>query len=441
VAGVAIRGGALEYRKLGQFQIERSVAKGGMGEVSLSMDDAGRPVALKTILEDLQHDQKFRDLFIREAEITFELDHKNIVKAYRFDEVGKRLVLVLEYLDGVNLKDVLRKIYDRKLHIPFVVVAAIMERVLDGLSYAHKKRDSKGKDLGIVHRDLNPSNIFLTYSGQVKILDFGISKATLKEVHQLTPKNELKGKISYLSPEQVRHATVDYRSDIFSLGIVLWEALSGKPLFLKDSQTAVMEAIVDGEYESILKHRPDLPPEVDQIIRKALKGSPKNRFQTCAEFKEALLEVVKKNYCPGSAETEISIFVKSLFGQMADLEDPSIKAGFSWLLAQIPGNEGRALHLAKELAQQYPTRPNIQLQLARVLLQVGDRIEGIRLMRRLARVDSLEEQIQFYLEWLGVRRRPVIPVLSRSHPLNHSLGWVRHKVLGPTEYQQQFMAA
>lgn len=431
----------MEYRKLGQFQIERSVAKGGMGEVSLSVDDFGRPVALKTILEDLQHDPKFRDLFIREAEITFELNHPNIVKAHRFDEVGKRLVLILEYLDGVNLKDVLRKVYERKLHIPFVVVAAILERVLEGLSYAHQKKDAKGQALGIIHRDLNPSNVFLTYDGQVKILDFGISKATGKEVHQLTPKNELKGKISYLSPEQIDHLQVDARSDIFSLGIVLWESLAGRPLYLKETQSEVMEAIVQGEYESISTYRKDLPEDVDLLIRKALKTNPKSRFQSCEEFKAALQKVVADHYCPGTAEQEIAAFVKALFGKFSDEEDPQSKASFYWLLSQIPGQEAKALKMSKELAEEYPTRPGVQLHYARVELQFGDRLEGLRLMRRLARVDSLEKQVQVYLEWLGVRRRPVIPALNRSNPLNYSLGWMRHKILGPTPYQQQFLAA
>lgn len=434
----------MEYRKIGRFRITKAIAKGGMGEISLSLDESGYPVALKTILEDLQEDRKFRDLFLREAEITFELKHPNIVRAYRFEEVGKRLVLVLEYLDGVNLKDVLRMVYERKLHIPFIIVAAILDRVLTGLQYAHDKKDALGRDLGIVHRDLNPSNIFITYSGQVKILDFGVSKAMLKEVHQLTPKEELKGKISYLSPEQIKGTDIDHRSDIFSLGIVLWEALAGRPLFLKETQAEVMESIVAGDYQSILGFRPDLPPIVDRLIRKALRTSRGSRYQNCREFQQDLQAAVNEAYCPGTGEEEISIFLKALFSHLqepGETEDPSFLAGFSWLLAQIPGQEKKALELAQRLSETNPSRPSVQLQYARVQILIGDRLEGLRTLRRLARVDSLESQVQKYLEWLGIRRRPVIPVLPRNNPINYSLGWLRHQILGPTEYQQQFLAA
>lgn len=431
----------MEYRKLGRFHIQRSVAKGGMGEIVRSVDDAGRPIALKTILDTYQSDEKFRDLFIREAEITFQLDHPNIVKAYRFDELGRRLVLALEYLDGVNLKDVLRAVYDRKLRIPLSVVASIMQFVLRGLQYAHQKKDKAGRPLGIIHRDLNPSNIFLTFDGEVKILDFGISKATQIEIHQLTPKNELRGKVCYLSPEQIRAKEVDHRCDIFSLGIVLWETLAGKPLFLRDTDAEVMEAIVQGSYEPITTYREDLPPQVDQLIRRALHPDPKRRFQDCRRFEQELTRLACQALTPPGGEEEIGVFVRSLFNRVENKDDPHFLSGYAWLMTQMPGHEERGLELAGKVAESNPSRPFVQLNYARALLLKGDRTEGLRLLRRLARVDSIESHIQEILLHLGVRRRPIIPVLKRSHPLNHSLGWLRHKILGPTPYQDQFLAA
>lgn len=431
----------MEYRKLGRFHIENTLARGGMGEIVRSVDDSGRPIALKTILDTYREDERFQELFIREAEITFQLKHPNIVRAYRFDKVGNRLVLALEYLDGVNLKDVLRKIYDKSLQMPLMIALGVAERVMEGLHYAHNKKDEFGRPLGIIHRDMNPSNIFVTFSGEVKILDFGISKATQLEVHNLTPKNEIRGKVCYLAPEQIRSKAFDHRADVFSLGIVLWECLAGRPLFVRSTDSEVMESIVDGEYKSIRKFRPDVPEEVDQVLRKALAVNPQDRFKDCLEFKAALRAAGKKQTMPGVGEFEISVFVRSLLGKNANKDDPQFMSGFAFLMTQSHGNEKRGLEISETLARRYPTRPDIQLNHARALLLKGDRVEGLRLMRRLARVDSLEGQVQQILEWVGVRRPPVIPNLSRSNPLNFALGVIRHKILGPTPYQQQFLAA
>jgi len=431
----------VEYRKLGRFHIERSVAKGGMGEVVRSVDDAGNPIALKTILDAYREDKRFQDLFIREAEITFQLNHPNIVKAFRFEKLGNRLVLALEYLDGVTLKDVLRKAYDENFKIPLSLVYAILTRVLEGLQYAHSKTDHDGLPLHIVHRDLNPSNIFLTYAGEVKILDFGISKANSLELHQLTPKNELRGKVCYLAPEQLSKQETSHLSDIFSLGIVMWESITGRPLYVRETDAEVMEAITDGKYEKISQYRKSVPEEVEAIVKKALSFNPKNRYQNCREFKNELDRVFAKVCLPGVSEEDLSIFVRALFRASEYKNDQQFLSGYAWLLSQMDGHEKKALGLATEIASKNPTRPMIQLNYARTLLLRGDRIEALRLLRRLARVDSLEEDVQNILVWLGVRRKPVISFLPRANPVNYVLGRFRHRILGPTPYQEQFLAA
>ena len=433
----------MEYRKLGRFHIKRSVAKGGMGEIVRSVDDSGRQIALKTILDSYQDDVRFRKLFIREAEITFQLRHPNIIRAYRFDKLGNRLVLALEYLEGVNLKDVLCKIHDEKLQIPILIVKGIIEKVLRGLQYAHEKCDPDGTPLGIIHRDINPANIFITFDGEIKILDFGISKATQLEVHQLTPKNQLKGKVCYLSPEQISNQSIDHRADIFSLGIVLWESLTGTPLYVRETDAEVMEAIVKGEYKSVCSYRPDISPGIDYVIKKALRLDPRSRYQSCDEFNREFSEACRRQCLPGICQNEISIFVRSLFSKLSETEkeDPQFMSGYALLMAQADGHEQKGIEMAEKLARDYPTRPYIQLNYARALLLKGDRLTGLRLMRRLVRVDSLEGQVQHILEWMGVRRRPVIPVLSRSHPINYVLGRLRHRLKGPTPYQEQFLSA
>jgi serine/threonine-protein kinase len=431
----------VEYKKLGRFTIEHSVAKGGMGEVIRSVDDGGMPIALKTILDCYQDNERFRNMFVREAEITFTLDHPNIVKAYRFSKIGNRLVLAMEYLDGVTVREILRRLHDRKLQMPVPIALAIMERVLLGLEYAHTKKDENAKDLGIIHRDLNPSNVFVTFKGEVKILDFGISKATMKEVHQLSPKSELKGKISYLSPEQIKGRAVDARTDIFTAGVALWEMLAARPLYLRATDGEAMAAICDGEYQSLRDIRSDVPFALEAVIREALTLDSKKRISSAQEFSVKLIESVRGFYLPGVSEEEISAFSKSLFGKVENPEDPLFASAFAWLITMTPGHQRTGLEQLENLAARNPSVPYVQMNYARAQLLCGDRNKGLRLMRRLARVDSLEQDVQKVLEWLGVRRRPMIESLSRGHPLNRSLGWVRHKILGPTPYQKQFLAA
>jgi len=431
----------VEYRKLGRFNLERSLARGGMGEIVKSVDDSGRLIALKTILQEHQYDDTFRDLFLREAEITFQLDHPNIVRAYRFDQVGRKLILALEYLDGVTVKDILREIYQRKLVIPAPIVMAIMSRVLLGVDYAHKKKDWKGKSLGIIHRDLNPSNVFVTFTGEVKILDFGISKATHKDIHQLTPHGELRGKMCYIAPEQIHGDDVDYRADIFACGILLWEMLSGQPLYLRETDSQVMEAISRGEYRSIRSIRKDLPSVMDSLIQKALAVNPKNRYQSAEDFRRDLEKVLQPYIMPGTSEEEVSIFVRALTNQQVSETDPQFLSGYAWLMTQMSGREDAGLQLVTRLARENPQRPFVLLNYARAQISIGDRAEGLRVIRRLARTDSMEGESQEILEWLGVRRRPLLPFLKRSNPVNFLLGKVRHRVLGPTPYQAEFMAA
>lgn len=431
----------MEYRKLGRFNIENSVARGGMGEIRKSVDDSGRPIALKTILDEHLEDPKYRELFIREAEITFELDHPNIIKAYRFDQLGNQLVLALEFLDGVNLKEVLKDIHKRNLAMPLPIAVAIMSRVLQGLDYAHKKRDRFGRSLGIIHRDLNPSNVYLTYAGEVKILDFGISKATEKDVHQLTPNGELRGKMCYLSPEQIRDDRLDHRSDVFACGILLWEMLAGRPLYLRDTDAEAMEAITQGQYRSLRSIRPELPVVLDDLIRRALSVSKKSRFQSCAEMNAEMNRILKSHIVPSIGEEEIGIFVRALMNRHVNESDPHFLAGYAWLMTQIPGREEEGLTLLRRLAHENPQRPFVLLSYARAELTSGDRSVGLRMMRLLARSDSMSEEAQAMLEWLGVRRKPVLPFLKRSNPANFVLGKIRHRVFGPTPYQEAFLAA
>lgn len=406
-----------------------------------SIDDRGRPVALKTILQEHEDNKTFRDLFVREAEITFQLNHPNIVRAYQFEEIGNKLVLVLEYLDGVNLRDLLRLLNSRKAKMPLALALLVIERVLRGLSYAHQKRDKLGKPLGIIHRDLNPSNIFLTYSGDVKLLDFGISKATHNNVHELTPDGELRGKMCYLSPEQIHSSNLDHRADIFACGIVLWEMLSSEPKYVRELDQDVLAAISSGEYRALKGIRSDVPPALETVIRKMLAPDRDRRFPDAQSALDAISHATRSAVIPGLGEADLGYFLKSQFGRHIDIKDAEFLAGCAFTQVLSVGTEQKGLQALRGLFEKHGDRLAIQLYCAKAELLVGDRLQGLRLMRRLARTDSCEAQAQEILEWLGVRRRPVIKFLRRSNIINNVLGRVRHRVLGPTPYQAEFISA
>ncbi len=431
----------MEYRKLGKFQLGRTLASGGMGEIIRSEDHYGRTYALKKILKEHQDNPHFRELFKREAEITFALDHPNIVKAHGFDRVGHQLVLALEYLDGVNLRQVLKHVYDAGKQIPVPIAIEICRLVLRGLHYAHSKRDRFGRSLGIVHRDLNPSNIFVTFSGEVKVLDFGISKATEKSVHDLTPKGEMRGKVAYLAPEQIQSPNVDHRVDIFAMGIVLWEMVTAQPLFPRDSTEETFSAILKGEIRPLKDFRESVPDELEWILLKALMVDRRLRFQTAADFERELSCFARKHYPSSCLQKDLSTFIRVLFKKMPEISEPSFVAGQAWLSVLTHGQERHGLQAILQLAEQYPSDPYIQLTLTRAYLQLGKKLEALRQLRKLSRSEGVENEVQELLEWLGIRRRPILPFLRRSNPLNHALGRVRHRLMGPTNSQQEFMAA
>lgn len=438
--GYWVRGPTIvEYRKLGKFQLVESVASVGMGEIFRSVDRAGRVFALKKILKSYQENKHFRDLFVREAEITFSLDHPHIVKAHGFDEVGKQLVLVLEYLEGINLREFLSCLNQDKRKLPVPLALKLAISILDGLDYAHKKRDRLGRNLGIVHRDLNPANIFLTYQGIPKILDFGISKATEKGVHNLTPKGEIRGKLSYLAPEQILHDKVDHRVDVFAAGIVLWELITAVPLFQKTDSESPFEVVLNSQYQSVNSFRNDVRGELDFILQRALSINPEHRFQSAQEFRDALQAYLKTYYFVPPTFRDLSIYIRKIMKpDLFDSNNPEDLSSLALLMVQTPGREARGLDLLQSLQKKFPSRVHVKFSHARALLYLGSKLEGLRLLRSLARSDTFYAEVQETLEWLGVRRPPVVHFLRRSNPINHVLGRIRHRIMGPTPFQSQF---
>jgi len=272
--------------------VER-LASGGMGEVYLATMSGAegftRKVALKVLHPHLSEDVSFVQVMVEEAKLTVLLNHPNIVQVYNLRKYNDLLYLVMEYVAGKSLNAVSNTYHQRGAQVPVNMVVYILCQVLQGLAYAHELNDGQGCPLQIVHRDISPQNILITKEGWVKIIDFGIAKAATR-LGQTSP-GILKGKMAYTAPEQLK-GQVDARSDLFAVGVLLWESLTGIPLFLGPSELATMHKLMVFEPGSIPSIRPEVTPALDAIARRALAKEPDARFQTAREFEAALREVV-----------------------------------------------------------------------------------------------------------------------------------------------------
>jgi len=265
--------------RLGEYELVRRIATGGMAEVY----EARRPgprgfakrVALKRILPHLARNARLVSMFCAEARVHAALQHPNLVSVLDFGEQSGELFLVLEYVDGVSLLDVLRTVRARSLAVELAPALHIAREVASGLAYAHEYRDDSDVPLGVVHRDVAPNNILLGRAGEVKLADFGIVHSSWSEVH--TAPGELRGKIGYLSPEQSTGGAVEARSDLFSLGVVLAEMLQGSPLIPGNTELEVLKNLHSRNWEGLSKLRDQAPPAVVDLLDRLLAQSPLRR--------------------------------------------------------------------------------------------------------------------------------------------------------------------
>ncbi len=284
--------------RFGPYRVLESLGRGGMGEVHLAVHTPSqgieRLVALKRLRPDLGADQRFARMFVDEMRITTRISHPNVCRVLDAGRIGGVAYLAMDLLVGLPLSEVLahaRTTTDPALLAEWPFIACkIGVDACEGLHAAHELRDDRGGLLNVVHRDVSPDNLFVGFDGVVRVIDFGIAAA--KEKLHRTATGELRGKIAYASPERLADQAVDRRTDVFSLGAVLWESIALRSLFPRDDPGAAMRAIRQGAVPPLREVRPDVPLDLDVLVSQALAVDPARRFATTRAMGEALLDVM-----------------------------------------------------------------------------------------------------------------------------------------------------
>jgi serine/threonine protein kinase len=296
----------------GKYVLVGDIAVGGMAEVFLGVQQglAGvlKVVVLKRVLPHYTADEQFVRMFIDEARIAARLDHPNIVRTYEFGAHEGQYYTAMEYLPGEDLRSILRRLVRTKQRMPLHLAVGIVMQLCAGLHCAHQLTDTSGRPLNLVHRDINPANVIITYGGETKVIDFGVAKTNTTA----TVTGTIKGKIAYMPPEQVLARGVDQRSDIFSAGVVLWELLTGRRLFGRESDAATLYAIMNDPIPLPSRYRPDVPRELDAIVMRALSRTPADRFTTADEMAAALEGFMTSQ--PKFDARALAAMIEGLFG-------------------------------------------------------------------------------------------------------------------------------
>ena len=295
----------------GKYRLLRKVAQGGMAEIFLAQDKRGNICAIKRILPHLAHEENFIRMFIDEARIVSHLDHPNIAGVYDQGKVDGYYFIAMEFVQGHSLLALSDRAKSMKMPLPRGLLSYIVAELLAGLACAHSARDTKGRHLGIVHRDVTPQNVIISYDGEVKLIDFGVAKARARLTQ--TEAGFTKGKLSYMSPEQARGEELDARSDLFSVGIILYEITTGSRLFNKEGPGGILGAIVNDPIPPPTVKAKKFPKELERIVMKALDKSTSSRYQSADEMRDSLLRYARKEK-PPPGQSRLKDLVHDLFG-------------------------------------------------------------------------------------------------------------------------------
>jgi TonB family protein len=297
--------------RFGQYLLEERVAKGGMAEVfrarMMGVEGFQKTVAIKRILADMAGNDEFVTMFIDEAKLAAQLKHPNIVDIYDLGKIDRSFYIAMEYVEGHDLRDVLARCEQAGVTVPVPLALYCAAQLASALDHAHTTRDFDQRALGLVHRDVSPPNVLISNDGEVKLCDFGIAKALTKATH--TRDGLLKGKLRYMSPEQASGREIDHRSDIFSLGLVLYEMLTGRKVFGGTSEAEILEQVRNPRVAPPSSLNPAVPPDVDRIVLRALAAEAGARHQSAEAIGKALEAAIRSHGWAPDAAT-LAAFVR-----------------------------------------------------------------------------------------------------------------------------------
>ena len=348
----------------GKYYLLDRISVGGMAEVfkakAFGVEGFERLIAVKRILPSIAEDEEFITMFIDEAKIAVQLQHANIAQIFDLGKVGDSYFIALEYVHGRDIRSIVDKLRKQKTLLPIPMAIYVIMKVCEGLDYAHNKKDPAGRELNLVHRDVSPQNILISYDGEVKIIDFGIAKAAGKAGK--TQAGILKGKFGYMSPEQVRGLPLDRRSDIFAVGICLWELLTGERLFVGESDFSTLEKVRNVEIIPPSNYNADISPELEKIVLKTLSKEVEDRYQSAMDLHDDLQRWM---YESGSffARKELAEYMNEVFSEEIAREARALGDSAGILRSSVPPpDDGASLPPPPPLPSQgAPVAPKVSV--------------------------------------------------------------------------------
>ena len=350
----------------GKYQLFASLGRGGMADVFLAVARGqmgfNKLAVIKRLRQALAEESAFRTMFLDEARLAARLSHPNIVHTYEVGEQNGVYFIAMEYLEGQSLNKVLKEALRRKDVVEPEVGARIIADALGGLAYAHALGDYDGRPLGIIHRDISPHNIFVTYDGHTKLVDFGIAKAALSSTE--TEVGVLKGKVAYMSPEQAMGGRIDQRADLFAMGIVLWELLARQRLMTGESAANTLHKLMNEPIPRLSKALPNVDPVLEAIVMRSLEKDPQYRFQSAGEMRDALEDWLRAN--PRQTRQEdVSRKMLALFGTVREEVQRQVQKHMAAITAATNTQELQAL-TAESLQRMEQSGANVSGQLLRL---------------------------------------------------------------------------
>jgi len=390
-------------RTFGPYTLLKLLARGGMGEIFLARATglAGfqKYYALKKLLTKFVNDSDVTTRFIDEAKLGARLCHPNVVQVFDLGRIGNELYMASEFVDGFDLRRILRFCHEKKRRIPIDIALFIVREILSGMAYAHKQVDAEGRRINLIHRDISPQNVLVSFEGEVKIIDFGLAKSTQRSSE--TQANVLLGNFGYMSPEQARGKRLDERTDVYSAGIVLFELVTGTKRFVDDNPLSLLEKVAHPAPLMPSERTPGIATEVDQLFARAVHPDRERRFATAAEFRDELTRQLHK-INPRAAREPLAAFLEHLFlGGPAPTtfggDDDPANHSVSVVVKQLVGDtaaftstkegdlKNRALTEFEDDAPQ--TQGHDRMRLARL----GDLLDVVELMSDVATAPAAPE--------------------------------------------------